>query len=717
MPEQEVSFWIRLKDGVSQVIQEAENNFTASVKNFEKGALVFAGLFAGVAAAVYESIKTFGEHQAIVAQTEAVLTSTGHAAGMTKDEVVKLSEKMMDLTGIDHDAILSGENMILTFTQIHKNIFPEVTKTAMDMTAAMNGGIVTSEGMRQTAIQMGKALNDPVKGISALHRVGVAFTEQQKDQIKKLQESGDMLGAQTIILKELQTEFGGSSEKLGTFAGAFNYAKNMVGELEEAIGEALMPVFQKLTVIFIDVTKSIVKFMESHKDLIAPIMATAAALTGSLAAISAVTIALPVLAAAFAAITGPIGLVAIALSAITGAVTYFSTSNSEMAIIVRTVWTGTGMMIKEYAGAIWTTIKDLGAVFLDFGNLMKAVMTGNISEALKHANALKKHAFDISDAYKKAEEATIKSFENAYEYEKKHASQVEEIQKKHNIKAAEYNKAAAKQTFAISKEALKAQQDLDKQAAKSKEDLEKQKQLIATASAEQLKLITKKIADDERDIADARRADEMAKRIKDAKDQEDVDKINRDILDLQQKRSLANQLEARKITVEQEAALKKGLMNTLDDLAQLEHSKNRTAFEIGKQAAAAKVLINAAQAIMGFWAGAAQLGPIAGPIVAGVETAIVAGIAIEQTGEIERQNFPAAAMGALVTPQGGGALVQVGENAQEAIMNSKLMKDALSQAARQSSTTVNFNVNGRSVQAVTHVVNQSQFQAKKWGQA
>jgi hypothetical protein len=80
------------------------------------------------------------------------------------------------------------------------------------------------------AIQLGKALNDPTQGVSALSRVGVSFTDVQKDMIKKLQESGDMMGAQRIILGELEKQFGGTAEAVGkTLPGALDRLDNAIG--------------------------------------------------------------------------------------------------------------------------------------------------------------------------------------------------------------------------------------------------------------------------------------------------------------------------------------------------------------------------------------------------------------------------------------------------------------------------------------------------------
>jgi hypothetical protein len=71
--------------------------------------------------------------------------------------------------------------MLLTFTSIGKDVFPLATQAAADMATKMNGGVIPSaQQMQQQALLVGKALNDPIKGLSALSREGVTFSDSQK---------------------------------------------------------------------------------------------------------------------------------------------------------------------------------------------------------------------------------------------------------------------------------------------------------------------------------------------------------------------------------------------------------------------------------------------------------------------------------------------------------------------------------------------------------
>lgn len=192
---------------------------------------------AGVAVAIVgASVKAAADAQAITAQTEAVLASTKGAAGVTRDAVLALADSLSQVIPVEDSVIQETQNMLLTFTNISSKVFPEATETALNMSVALGTDAVGA------AVQLGKALNDPIAGVGALSRVGVTFTDAQKAQIKVMVESGDVMGAQKIILAELATEFGNSGRAAGqTFSGQLQIAQTQLGNVQEEIGNALIP--------------------------------------------------------------------------------------------------------------------------------------------------------------------------------------------------------------------------------------------------------------------------------------------------------------------------------------------------------------------------------------------------------------------------------------------------------------------------------------------
>jgi hypothetical protein len=224
-------------------LNKVRGNFQALGRN---AAIAGVGIGA-VAAALGKSVQNAAEAQRIMSQTEAVLRSTGTTANGTAADIANLSETLSRQTAVDDELIQSGANLLLTFKNIqnqsglNNDIFNQTVQATLDVSRAM-GTDATTE-----AIRLGKALNDPVKGLSALSRVGIQFTAQQREQIKALTESGDLLGAQKIILAELQSQFGGSAQAYAqTFAGQIELLGIELENFSEEIGVIVMPALRSL---------------------------------------------------------------------------------------------------------------------------------------------------------------------------------------------------------------------------------------------------------------------------------------------------------------------------------------------------------------------------------------------------------------------------------------------------------------------------------------
>jgi phage-related protein len=186
-------------------------------------------------------VKAGMDAQQADAQLAAGLKSTHDASGETVASLEALAEKYSKVTTFSKTAIEQSEGITLTFTNIGKNIFPQATMAAEDLATRMGISLPSATQM------LDKALQDPVKGITALRRVGVDLTTQQQDQIKHFMAVGDAADAQKIILGELGTEMGGSATAAGkTFAGALQIAKNQIEDTKEKVGVALLPALSTL---------------------------------------------------------------------------------------------------------------------------------------------------------------------------------------------------------------------------------------------------------------------------------------------------------------------------------------------------------------------------------------------------------------------------------------------------------------------------------------
>lgn len=249
MAQANIKAVITAKDDASDVLKKFGNN-TNSLANgigtaLKSVAVVGTAVAAGIVAFGVSSVKSFQESENAIAQTNAVLKSTGGIAGVTAEEIDRLATSFQKTTTYSDEQVRSATNMLLTFTKIGKDIFPQATETVLNMSTALG------QDLKSSSIQLGKALQDPILGVTALRRVGVNFSEDQQNVIKNLVETGRVAEAQKMILQELNTEFGGSaSAAADTFAGSLARLTNQFDDVKESVGktlvEGLTPLFTRL---------------------------------------------------------------------------------------------------------------------------------------------------------------------------------------------------------------------------------------------------------------------------------------------------------------------------------------------------------------------------------------------------------------------------------------------------------------------------------------
>src|SRR5260221_5678697 len=186
-------------------------------------------------------IKVTEAHQFVAAQTVQVLKSTKDVSGETAASLKGMADAQSQTTDFSHDTVQGGENLLLTFTNIGKGVFPQATQSILDVSQAMG------QDLKSSAIQVGKALGDPLTGMTALQRIGVTFSASEKEQIKTMMAHHDIIGAQKVILHELGTEFGGSAQAAGkTFGGMMKELGNTMEDVKIKIGTAVMPLLIRL---------------------------------------------------------------------------------------------------------------------------------------------------------------------------------------------------------------------------------------------------------------------------------------------------------------------------------------------------------------------------------------------------------------------------------------------------------------------------------------
>lgn len=274
------------------------------------GAKVAGFALAGVlAVGARAGIKELMETQKVAAQTNAVLKSTGGVANVTAEEITGLAGELSRMSGIDDELIQSGENLLLTFKNIKNgtsagtDTFNRATAAALDLSVALG------KDMNSSVLMLGKSLNDPIKGMTALGRAGVQFTDSQKKTIKMLVESNRLFEAQQLILSEVESQVGGSAKAYGeTLPGQLGKAQIAYEEMTASIMLMLLPAITAVT----KVATRWAEFMQKHPGL-------AKVMTGSLIVLAAAFIAVGVASGAATIAASPWIAAVVGMAVVVGA--------------------------------------------------------------------------------------------------------------------------------------------------------------------------------------------------------------------------------------------------------------------------------------------------------------------------------------------------------------------------------------------------------------
>jgi hypothetical protein len=260
-----------------------------AIGNFGSGLKKVAGLL--VAAFAVNQLKDFAVEAVKGAEAARQANDRLYAIAQSMNlfgaETASVTDRLKEFAdaneinlGVDADVIKATQAKLLTFAELGKTAdetggaFDRATLAALDLAAA---GFGTAE---TNAIQLGKALQDPIKGISALSRSGVTFTDEQKNMIRAMVEANDILGAQDLVLKAIEQQVGGTAEETATSSEKMELAFN---RLKDSVGDALLPVFDDLTAVLIPLIDEIAPDLQKFFEAMSPYIGDAVEAFGELA--------------------------------------------------------------------------------------------------------------------------------------------------------------------------------------------------------------------------------------------------------------------------------------------------------------------------------------------------------------------------------------------------------------------------------------------------
>lgn len=297
------------------------------------------------------------EQNARINQIASSMGLFGKNAGEVSQRLIDLAQAQALNKGLDEDAIKNTQAKLLTFKELAATagdmggMFDRATMAAMDLAAA---GFGSAEG---NAVALGKALNDPIQGMASLGRMGVQFTDEQKAMIESMVTAGDMAGAQALMMKELETQVGGTAEATSTNADKMTQA---FANFQETLGLLVLPAVEQLAIVGAD----LMNWMSEN-----PIVVQALAIALGILATAFIAVTIATWAMNTALLANPITWIILGIMALIGVIILLAMNWDSVVKWISTVWAG-------FMSWITPGIKAIGDVFSAVFNGIGAVIGG-----------------------------------------------------------------------------------------------------------------------------------------------------------------------------------------------------------------------------------------------------------------------------------------------------------------------------------------------------
>lgn len=202
------------------------------------------------------------------ARLKASLQGTGMAAGRTQQQIEAMAGSLQSKGVFDDESFIDAAGVLTRFRSLRGPLFDQALKLSGDLAAAMGSGEV-----KGAARMLGRALEDPSRGMMQLRRAGVMLSYSQQQAIKTMMETNNVAGAQSLLMKSVAAMIGKANAELAkTPSGAVRQMKNAISDVGEAIGAILGPsiiaISRKIKGVAESIKAYLVDNMESMTQLI-----------------------------------------------------------------------------------------------------------------------------------------------------------------------------------------------------------------------------------------------------------------------------------------------------------------------------------------------------------------------------------------------------------------------------------------------------------------
>lgn len=274
--------------GIKGVWKELEGFTERNKRNFQKMAGFWTAAFVGITAGIKKATDAYN----VQAKAEALVTRWFERVAdtwkMTSQDLFDEASKLQKTSIFwDEEILQKVTNNLLTFWGVWEEVFNRAQQTALDLATTLEGDLQSS------TIMLWKALENPVQGLSALSRVWIKFSEDQEEMIKAMAGSWDVLGAQTLMLEEIEKLYGGASQAAADAIWPHHQLTKEMWDMVEVLGGAMRPALDSLMEWIRPIIESVSNWIKENQELTVKIILATGAIVAIIAVLWTLGLVLP----------------------------------------------------------------------------------------------------------------------------------------------------------------------------------------------------------------------------------------------------------------------------------------------------------------------------------------------------------------------------------------------------------------------------------------
>jgi hypothetical protein len=259
MAQNQFPFFIKIKgiDEVSGMLTKVQRQVSTIGKSFQRlGQDLTLQVSAPIAALGAFAVKNYLAQEDAITQVRTRLKEVGEQVGITEKQFSDVATNLQFKTLFGDEQILRDvTTQFLTFGNITGENFLKAQEAVLDLST------VLKTDLKAQAIQLAKALDNPVKGLTALRKSGIQFSASEEKLIKSMAETGRIAEAQTLILQALDHYYGGAAEAAAE-VNPYLKLQNAFGDLLEPFGQIINEMLKP----FLGLLKQSIEFVNGLSD-------------------------------------------------------------------------------------------------------------------------------------------------------------------------------------------------------------------------------------------------------------------------------------------------------------------------------------------------------------------------------------------------------------------------------------------------------------------